>query len=125
MEDKKTKGFLKEFQKELTHSLIINLGALFAYPSYLIRYSTEHIAVCASLYKQTSDIDDVLLKKNLTTNNKETQKKISKLTLKSIIKNTLTTKTSVKIVTNNLVKKLFTIPKSPILDTISPVVRFL
>ena len=73
------KGLLKEFQKELTHSLIINLGALFAYPSYLIRYSTEHIAVCASLYKQTSDIDDVLLKKNLTTNNKETQKKISKL----------------------------------------------
>lgn len=45
------KGLLKEFQKELTHSLTINLGALFAYPSYLIRYSTEHIAVCASLYK--------------------------------------------------------------------------
>lgn len=74
-------GKQKEFEQKMTQGLINRLGAVFAYPSYLIKYSTALVALNESHYKnQTSDFfDELLLRKNLTTNNKESQKKILKL----------------------------------------------
>ncbi len=74
-------GQQDDFNKKLSKSQLIEFGALFIYPSYLINYSSDLVALNQSYYKtlMANFYNEQLLKKNLTANNKETQQKILKL----------------------------------------------